>query len=137
MTRRQYIIIAGTTVIIVCLAIWLGIKLLSNKPAVTNTNTGQKISAPKTSYTDRLLILQELFAQQLGITKDQVMVNIAREDYSHIKGIVTIKDKYEGIFLATRIDGNWKIVWEGKGKYPCSTIQSYNFPGEMVSDCLK
>ncbi len=139
MTRRQYIIIIGSALILITLAIWLGVKFFSKKPANPdqNTNANQAVSIEKISYKDELTMLKKLFAEKLGKAESDINVSIAREDNTHIKGIVTVKGDYEGVFLAARIDKDWKIVWDGKGKYPCQDILSYNFPGEMVSDCLQ
>jgi len=138
MNRRQYIIMATAAVIVIAFAIWLGIKIFSHKPnSIPTGNTNQAVSVEKISYKDRLTMLQELFAQKLGKTQDSIIVNISREDNTHIKGIVTVKGDYEGIFLAARTSGEWGIIWDGRGKYPCASIQSYNFPGAMISDCLK
>lgn len=138
MNRRQSIIIATGAIIIIALAIWLGIKFFSPKPNSTPTgNINQAVTVEKISYQNELVMLQDLFSQKLGKTRDSIIVNISREDNTHIKGIVTVKDDYEGVFLAARTSGEWGIIWDGRGKYPCSSVQSYNFPGVMVSDCLK
>jgi lipopolysaccharide export LptBFGC system permease protein LptF len=137
MNRRQSIIIIVTAIIVVAFAIWLGIKFFSKSNLTPTGNNNQAVSVEKISYKDKLTMLQDLFAQKLGKTQDSIIVNISREDNTHIKGIVTVKGEYEGVFLAARTSGEWGIVWDGEGKYPCATTQIYNFPGEMVSDCLK
>lgn len=138
MTRRQYIIIGGVALVVI-LAICLGLWFYLNKKANLNSalDVNQAVTLEKTSYQDRISIIQNIFAEKLGKTKENIAINIAIEDNNHIKGIVTVKDDYEGVFLANRINGDWKLVWEGKSQYPCGDIQSYNFPGEMVGDCLK
>jgi LAS superfamily LD-carboxypeptidase LdcB len=135
MNRRQYIIV-GVALVVVALAVWLIIKFI-NKPAATTPNANQAVSVEKISYKDELTMLQDLFAQKLGQTKENINIQIAREDNTHIKGIVAVENDYEGIFLAARVDGEWSIVWDGKGKYTCASIKSYNFPGAMIDDCLK
>jgi len=138
MNRRQYIIIATLALIVVAFAVWLGMRYFSAKPNVIPTdNTNQAVSLENVSYKDRVAMLADLFAQKLGKTSGDIGIQIAREDNTHIKGIVTVKDGYEGIFLAARTGGEWGIIWDGQGKYPCTAVQSYNFPGAMVSDCLK
>ncbi|MFA4942082.1 MAG: hypothetical protein WC564_00375 [Patescibacteria group bacterium] len=137
MNRRQYIIIASAVLIVIVLAVWLGLIFFSPKKNGPTSNNNQAISIPKTSYTDRLAMLQDLLSKKLGKNKENVLVNIARENNTHIKGIVSVKDDYEGIFLATRVSGEWEIVWDGKSNYSCQDIKEYNFPGEMVSDCTK
>lgn len=126
-------------VIILALAVWLTMRFFANK-AITpsqNTDSNQVVSLEKISYKDRLTMLQDLFAKKLGKTSDNIDIKIAREDNTHIKGIVTVKGDYEGVFLAFRDSGEWKIVWDGKGIYPCADIQRYGFPAEMVGNCLK
>lgn len=138
MNRRQYIIIASVALIVIILAIWLGLRFFSNKseaPATPNNN--QAVSVEKTTYEDRLTMIKDLFSKKTGKAANDIMVNISREDNTHIKGIVTVKDDYEGVFLAARTSGEWSIVWDGRGKYPCKDVQSYNFPAEMIKNCSK
>lgn len=41
-----------------------------------------------------------------------------------------------GIFLAAKVNGQWKLVHDGNGQIPCS-LSSYGFPSEMLSDCAE
>lgn len=138
MNRRQYIITASIILIIVILVAWLGLKLFSRKteaPIIPNNN--QAISTEKTTYKDRLAMLGDLFSKKTGKPINDIIVKISREDNTHIKGIITIKDVYTGVFLIAKTNGEWAIVWDGNGKYPCDNIKSYNFPAEMINDCLR
>ncbi|MEI7619996.1 MAG: hypothetical protein WCJ57_00300 [Candidatus Falkowbacteria bacterium] len=138
MNRRQYIITASVALVVVILAIWLGLRFFSNKAETPTTpNDNQAVSAEKTTYKDRLSMLKDLFSKKTGKTTNDIVINISREDNTHIKGIVTVKDVYNGVFLAARTNGEWAIIWDGNGKYPCNDIKDYNFPAEMVNDCLK
>jgi hypothetical protein len=40
-----------------------------------------------------------------------------------------------GVFWAAKVNGVWQIVFDGQDSPPCSTLNSYNFPDEMLSGC--
>ena len=39
------------------------------------------------------------------------------------------------VYLAAKKEGEWKIVFLGKGDIPCSLIEPYNFPHDIAYDC--
>jgi hypothetical protein len=41
-----------------------------------------------------------------------------------------------GIFLAAKVNGEWKIVFDGNGQIECKIFKPYNFPSNMISDCV-
>jgi hypothetical protein len=41
-----------------------------------------------------------------------------------------------GNFLAVRIEGVWRIVFDGNGAIPCN-LSSFSFPASMLSDCAE
>lgn len=41
-----------------------------------------------------------------------------------------------GIFLAARVNGVWKLIFDGNGQIECSLVNPYGFPANMISDCV-
>jgi len=39
-------------------------------------------------------------------------------------------------FLAAKKDGAWTIAFEGTGDFTCTEVASFNFPVDMVVDCV-
>jgi hypothetical protein len=81
--------------------------------------------------------IQKLFAEKYPTYADTVSVKISSETESHARGSVSFAvGEPGGLFLAAKIDGNWKIVHDGNGQIPC-TLSAYGFPAEMLIDCAK
>jgi len=130
MKRRYLIWLAIAVIIVAGLIVWLVIRSSQN----TGKTNQPSPSGSVMSYQDRLSALQQLFVKQSGQPKEKVNISIARENNQFIKGIVTIADDYEGIFLAAKVNNDWKIIWDGKKKYECSDIAQYQLPTE-ISGC--
>jgi len=81
--------------------------------------------------------IQKLFAEKYPKYADTVTVKVSSEAENHARGSVTfVEGEAGGIFLAAKVDGNWKIVHDGNGAIPC-TLSSYDFPKEMLADCAE
>ncbi len=128
--KRGYLI--GLIVAVVILAAIIA-AIIILRPATKTTPTDEN-QGVATSYADRSLVIQSLFAKASKKTTEQVTINIAREDGNFIKGIVNIKDGYEGIFLAAKQNGAWEIIWDGKTAYSCNDIEKYSIP-KTISGC--
>jgi hypothetical protein len=40
-----------------------------------------------------------------------------------------------GMWLAAKVGGAWKLVWDGNGTISCTSVNPYNFPATMVPQC--
>ena len=93
-------------------------------------------ATPKPSPDDFSAIRAALMTKT-GIEKDNIQVSISQNTGQHAKG--TVKDKNDvggGYFLAAKVGETWIIVYDGQSQPTCSQINSYNFPKEMVPECL-
>lgn len=80
-------------------------------------------------------MIKELLVGKYPKYAASLEANIEEEDESHARGSVIFEPGAPGgIFLAAKIDGKWKIVYDGNGQIPCS-LSKYNFPSSMLSDC--
>jgi hypothetical protein len=66
-------------------------------------------------------------ASTLVITVDKIAGNYAEGEASATGG--------GGMWLATKLTGTWKLVWDGTGSVLCSSVNPYNFPTTMVQEC--
>jgi hypothetical protein len=41
-----------------------------------------------------------------------------------------------GYFIAAKTEGSWVVVYDGQAQPTCNQIAPYNFPKEMVPECL-
>ena len=141
MNKRQYIIIAIIAVVIIA-AVWLGVKLLNRKNDSANNQNQTNSTAAQPTFKDRTELLRNLFSQKLGKTLADINISISREDDSltHIQGILTVKGEGDRLFLAAKNQNTWEIAayWDVlTGNYPCSDVEKYQFPLEMIADCTK
>ena len=64
-----------------------------------------------------------------------ISVDIKKETENYARGYIGFEiGSPGGIFLATKIDGQWQIIFDGNGQIPCS-LSTYGFPNEMLADC--
>jgi len=93
-------------------------------------------ASPKPSPDDFSAIRAALVAKT-GISQENIQVSISQNTGQHAKG--TVKDKNDiggGYFLAAKVGETWIIVYDGQSQPTCSQIAPYNFPKEMVPECL-
>ncbi|MFA4930896.1 MAG: hypothetical protein WC570_03475 [Patescibacteria group bacterium] len=63
-------------------------------------------------------------------------VDVTQQTADHARGSVSFAEGMAGgNWLATKIDGNWQLVFDGNGVIPCSLRTDYGFPDEMLTDC--
>lgn len=42
-----------------------------------------------------------------------------------------------GLWFATLVDGDWRVVWDGNGVIDCPSVDPYpDFPASMIPTCL-
>ncbi len=66
-------------------------------------------------------------AASLTVTVSKIVGNFAQGSASASAG--------GGMWLATKLTGTWKLVWDGNGSILCATVNPYNFPTTMVPQC--
>ncbi len=99
---------------------------------VTTTPTNTPI--PTKSDKEQIA---ELFATKFNrpVSEIEVIINKQRDPY--MQGGVKEKDAMGGgWFLAYKKDGKWIIVDDGNGTISCEKIEPYNFPTDMVPECV-
>lgn len=92
-------------------------------------------TATPTPTTDDLQAIKLALAAKLGTN---IEVTISQNTGTHAKGNVREKSSEVGggYFLAAKVDSRWVIVYDGQSTPTCSQIAPYNFPKNMVSECL-
>lgn len=80
--------------------------------------------------------LKTLFAEKYKRDFSEITIEIHKEDGDYVLGGVTFGEEgFGGGFLAVKDDGYWKLVYDGNGSIPCSDIEPYEFPVDMVPEC--
>ncbi|HEY4695153.1 MAG TPA: hypothetical protein VIH52_04310 [Candidatus Nanoarchaeia archaeon] len=111
-------------------------QLGSQNPS-TSSETVSTNSALQAVADDEALIKIALEAKT-GIPEDMLVVNLSLKDGDFAKGSVGTKGEETGggYFLAVRDNGKWLIAYDGQANPNCEEVNPYNFPANMVPECL-
>jgi hypothetical protein len=113
-----------------------GKNAISTESGVPATS-GELTSTPNTaSESDTLItaIKAALIAKHgsgaatLNVTASKIVSDFAQGGVSDEGG--------GGMWFAAKVDGIWKLVWDGNGQINCSDIAPYpTFPKDMIPEC--
>jgi len=75
--------------------------------------------------------------EKTGLTNENADVTVNDFSSNHAKGGIKEKEAISGAyFIAAKVDNKWVCVYDGQSYPTCEQIESYNFPTEMVPECL-
>lgn len=75
--------------------------------------------------------IRTALAAHLELPEDQVAFSIDEEADGHVRGLLP-----GGYFLAAREGENWVIIYDGQATPECESVAPYDFPTDMVPECL-
>lgn len=84
--------------------------------------------------------IKTLFADKYGKNVLDVTINFGEQADNYARGAVSFApggSENSGMFLAAKVSGKWRLIYEGQGAYTCILAQGYNFPADMIADCSK
>lgn len=87
-------------------------------------------------------IAKGLFAKKYPTQKVQSIQAISVTT-DHIMGAVKfapppgLEAGEGGIFFAAKVNGVWKLIFDGNGMISCSLLRQYNFPSSMANNCYE
>jgi hypothetical protein len=90
------------------------------------TRDGQLVRRTETSVA-----IRGALAALLGMPPEDVTFEIDLEAEDHARGSLP-----GGYFLAAREGSGWAIVFDGQATPPCEVTAPYDFPFEMLPECL-
>lgn len=92
---------------------------------------------PSPSVADETAIRMAL-AEKLGVDISTLDVTVSQKTDKVAKGNVREKasEVGGGYWLAAKADNEWIIVYDGQAAPTCTQIAPYNFPTDMVPECL-
>ena len=82
-----------------------------------------------------VFIFENIFAANYEKDIDGINVDIEKNFNNYVRGTATMDDEVF-IFLAVKDDEDWEVVFEDKESIKCEIIKDYNFPENMINDCL-
>lgn len=141
---RKYILLIGIILLVLAIAgggfLWWSMK--SKAPSAGPAPTPTPISSPVVTPTPAEETksspeqIKEAFAKKYNKSLDEVNITISKNTGTHATGGVSFAGEIGGaMWLAYNDEGNWIIVHDGHGTIPCSAIEPYDFPVDMVPEC--
>lgn len=105
-------------------------------PTVSATSTPVPTSKPS-PFIDDTAAIKSALIDKTGISETNLEFQISQNTGQHAKGTVKAKDEIGGgYWIAAMVEGRWLIVYDGQSQPTCAQIAPYNFPKEMVPECL-
>jgi hypothetical protein len=92
------------------------------------------VTTEETTDTSPLDGIKQAFATKYNKNLADIDVTITQSDDTHAKGAVNFGGGEGGMFLATKIDNIWTLVFDGNGSIACADLAPYSFPQEMIAE---
>ncbi|MFA6307312.1 MAG: DUF333 domain-containing protein [Patescibacteria group bacterium] len=95
---------------------------------------------PKSESEDISDKIKQLFVKKYQKDQAEVRVTVNQQTKNYARGGVKFgRDGIGegGIFLASKVNGEWQLVFDGNGMISCSLIEDYDFPASMIPDCFE
>ena len=107
---------------------------LTSTPTVTFTPTASptpsvdEMSTIKAAVKKALVVEHGDSANELNITVSKISGDFSQGGASASGG--------GGMWFAAKVNGDWKLVWDGNGTILCTDLTAYpNFPTSMIPEC--
>jgi len=143
-TQNQNPVLAFLIFIIVigllALAFFFGMKYRQTPTSETPTPTPEVTSVPSLQPTPTIneseLIKKAVF-KKTGLNETQAEVSINKNTGEFATGNIKEFEAVGGAYwLAAKTEGGWVAVYDGQAQPTCEQIAPYNFPKDMVPECL-
>jgi len=94
-------------------------------------------TAPEESDESVIETLKLLFAQKYEKRIDDIFVTISKREGDYLVGSVKFAGEEAGAHvLAAKVNGSWKIIFDGNGMWTCDIVDVVDFPSTLVPECL-
>jgi len=108
-------------------------------PKVVPIGTTMPVLTPSPTVDETAAILTAVKAglvAEHGPNASSMNVTVSKIQGNHAQGGAIDPGSVGGaMWLATKVGGTWKLVWDGNGTISCASIDPYNFPVSMVPEC--
>lgn len=108
-----------------------------NSPSVPQNSPTPTIELALETKTDEELIKEALIAKH-DWDPAEISITISQNDGKYATGGAgsVTPGPGGGIWFATKIEGNWQIVWDGNGMASCDDLAPYpDFPATLIPQC--
>jgi len=109
---------------------------VSSSAAADSSSTSAP-SVPEESDESVIETLKLLFAQKYEKRIDDIFVTISKREGDYLVGSVKFAGEDAGAHvLAAKVNGSWKIIFDGNGMWTCDIVDVVDFPSTLVPECL-
>ena len=110
-------------------------------PEVTNVPSPQPTPTPEeaapTPTVDESGLIKQAVFKKTGLDATQAEVSINKNTGQHATGNIKEFEAVGGAYwLAAKTTEGWVCVYDGQSQPTCEQIAPYNFPKDMVPECL-
>jgi len=110
---------------------------LSSSSAAADSPSTSAPSVPEESDESVIETLKLLFAQKYEKRIDDIFVTISKREGDYLVGSVKFAGEDAGAHvLAAKVNGSWKIIFDGNGMWTCDIVDVVDFPSTLVPECL-
>lgn len=104
----------------------------SSKNVATQGPVDEIASDPVTSE-----VMVGLFAKKYSRSADDFVIKVVKSDGAFAQGSINIKNEPGGgMWFAAKTDKGWELAFDGNGMVTCQVANSYNFPSDIVTQCI-
>ncbi|MFZ5365870.1 MAG: hypothetical protein ACOZBZ_01115 [Patescibacteria group bacterium] len=105
-------------------------------PSASITPTLTVLPTPTPTIDETALIKQAVY-KKTGLDQTKAEVTINKNTGKHATGNIKEYEAVGGAYwLAAKTATGWVCVYDGQANPKCSEIAPYNFPKDMVPECL-
>lgn len=135
-------------------AYYLGAKKSNqNQPAVNSVQTNKSFNHPSASPTEETSIpsttpspsvdetavlitaVKNALVAEHGNDANALNITVSKIEGDYASGDASAQGG-GGMWFAAKVNGTWKLVWDGNGSIQCSSLAAYpNFPNSMIPEC--
>jgi hypothetical protein len=141
----KYVITVFATAVIVFLAATIYYKGFPSfiSPSGVSVVSTEESTLPTTVPTDQPLdeeanlavIIKNMLVAKYGSASANLNVNVYKIEGIYAEGTAAESGGGGGWF-AVKVNGVWKLVWDGNGQIDCNNIAPYpDFPKSMIPEC--
>lgn len=106
------------------------------EPKVILPPTPTLVPSPLPSVDETTLLKQAVFAKT-GLDETKAEISIGQNTGKYAKGNIKEFEAVGGAYwLAAKSETGWICVYDGQANPSCNQIAPYNFPTDMVPECL-
>lgn len=140
----KYFIAIFVTAVLVFLGATLYYKGLPSFPSYNKTPVSTEsavvITTPSPIPTadesvDLSLLIKAALILKHGQDAESLNVTVSKIEGNYASGGASGQGG-GGMWFAAKVNGNWKLVWDGNGQINCTDIAPYpDFPSTMIPEC--